>query len=351
MIICACSVLLAMSGCVTGNSSLEDLIAEPARYPLSDALDAQLLAAAAADQADVEDTPLADGPRVADEPENPNKSLPSYVMPREVTIQPESVAAIAVKEDASLDGQYRVNGFGAIQFGYMGIVFLDNMTAKAAQARIVQLLEKRGFKKATVTVKIVQQSYDTVIIDGAVGKPGAIRIAPGSGILLTKALLRVGSLNIQAKRSGVKIVRGGMLNPAWQEEKGEVYWFVDDDGKVRIPKVLLRNNDIANVFADVKQAAQSPGLKVITVVGEVGRPGEYRFNATEPCTMLRLLFKLAPLPKWAGKAIIIRTDKEGDEKKVTVDAKKLLKTGDPKLDVPLENGDRVMIKEKTFLFP
>jgi hypothetical protein len=61
----------------------------------------------------------------------------------DVLVQPDSIVSITVKEDPSLDGHYRVNDFGAIDFGFVGLVILNSMTAEQAEAQIKSLLESR----------------------------------------------------------------------------------------------------------------------------------------------------------------------------------------------------------------
>ena len=339
---------MGLCGCgSTHRAGLEDLIGGPAPVVI-DQDDKTTEPGPATAEGEQEDAPLvfeADGNDVT-EPEM--EPLVAQQVAGEVTIQPESIIEVIVKEDSSLNGKYKVNQFSAIEFGYMGLVFLENMTADMARFKIEELLKNRGFREATINVRIVKASYDTIRVTGAVATPGDQRIGPGSRRSLTKVLLSAGGLTVPAKGAGVKIVPDGILDPLAVEKEGKVYWLTDTNGDARVPDVFLDNNDLVHVFPSKELATTGPGQKQITVTGEVSSRGVFSFNANEECTMLRLfLVKMGgTVPKWAGDAIIIRKDKTGKDREIEVRLRKLLDTADPKLDVPLQHGDRVIVKSR-----
>ena len=67
--------------------------------------------------------------------------------------------------------------------------------------------------------------------------------------------------------------------------------------------------------------------------------------------MMYLMFKTGGLPKWADdkNVVIVRKGPTGKVEEITVNVRVLLKTGDPADDVPLQNGDRVIVKERRLL--
>lgn len=270
--------------------------------------------------------------------------------PGEVTIQPECILEIKVKEDPALNGDYVVNEISAIDFGYVGLVILRNMAAAEASAEIRFILESRYFREANVSVAIRKASYDRIQVDGEVMRPGVQKIAAGATISLNDALLGAGGLRPQAKGAKIKIVKGGLLSPFRSASEGEILSLVTEDGKVRVPDVTLRNNDLVYVSGGEKQAVDDMGEKEVIVIGEVARPGPVRFASNEPCTLMHLIFKIGGLPKWANtRGIrIVRTDQVGNKKETPVDASKVLRTGAPEDDVPLENGDRIIVPTRRF---
>jgi protein involved in polysaccharide export with SLBB domain len=262
-----------------------------------------------------------------------------------ITIQPDCLLQIKVEEDEGLNGSYPINEIGALEFGYVGPVILYNMTERAAETKIQEVLESRYFHKATVNVRILRASYDRVRISGAVNAPGLIRIGAGDSILLNDALLRAGGLRPAARGAKVKIVREGLLSAVALASDGEVYSLLAQNGKPHVPEVSLHNNDVAYVYSSEAGAPAQIGEKEIMVLGEVKKRGVYRFSGNEACTMMHLLFKMGELPPYANKKAIeiFRRDEYGEETVIKVDAEKILRDGNPEEDIELENGDRIRV--------
>jgi protein involved in polysaccharide export with SLBB domain len=262
-----------------------------------------------------------------------------------ITIQPDCLVNVKVNDDPTLDGNYPVNEIGAIELGYVGPVILINMSDKTAARKIKDALDGRYFRDATVQVRILRASYDKVEIGGSVNKPGLIRIGAGDSISLNDALLRAGGLKPSAKGAKIKIVRSGLLSAVAATLKGEEYQLMDDDGKASIPNVYLKNNDMAYVFSSDTEVPAEFGEKDILVLGEVNKPGIYRFSTIEPCTMMHLMFKMNGLPQYANKKAIkvVRQDKESGETEYKINIEKIMERGNPEDDFALENGDRVIV--------
>jgi polysaccharide biosynthesis/export protein len=300
----------------------------------------------------VSKAPSAAGP---DAPDAPVSKLPPAPSARsagepasrseDITIQPDSLLQISVAEDPGLDGSYHVNDIGAVELGYVGPVILFNKTEREAEKKIREVLKSRDFRNATVKVRILRASYDSVAVSGAVTKPGLIRIGSGDTISLNDALLRAGGLRPSATGAKVRIVRGGLLSAVASSLEGEEYSLVSDDGKPTVPDVTLRNNDVIFVFSSATRVGVEVGEKEILVLGEVSKPGVYRFTQSEPCTIMHLIFKMGGLPPYANKKAIkiIRRGEEGKEKETKVNVDKILENGKPEDDIPLENGDRIIV--------
>ncbi len=284
-------------------------------------------------------------------PESPSPSLRATRNRGKVTIQPESILHITVEEDPTLSSSYEVNQSSAIQFKYIGLVFLPSMTVEQAAVVIENTLRDRGFRTATVTVKITKASYDTVRVTGAVMEPSNLKIGPGSSVQLGEVLRRAGGLRTQAKGARIKIVREGMLSPIGIAGDGEEFVLLNGNGKPEVPLVAVANNDWIHVFGGSEEG-QGAGEKSIYVLGEVGKPGVVTFAANEACTMLHLMFKLGGLPKWADdrNVMLVRRDDGGKEETTKVNVETLLKSGNPEDDVKLENGDRVIVRERRLIF-
>lgn len=301
---------------------------------------------------------LAAGDSESDEtlgPDSPVSDLPpaptileAQAMAGEITIQPDCVLQVTVREDSGLDGSYHVNDLSAIELGYVGPVFLRNMTETHAGDKIKEVLESRYFKKATVKVRILKASYDTVAISGAVGKPGVIKIGSGDRISLNDVLLRARGVRAAVRQARVRIVRAGMLSALSSAEDGEIYSLIDNEGEPIVPDVDLWNNDIAYVYSRIGEGDTTTDViadKTILVLGEVTRQGFYRFKGNAPCTMMHLILQMNGFPTYADKKKIkiIRRDVDGGEREIFIDASEIMEEGDPELDIQLEDGDRIVV--------
>ncbi len=287
-----------------------------------------------------------------DAPDQPAGTLPALLgdagLPGgggDLTIQSDCLLHITVAEDPGLDGSYPVNEIGAVQLGYIGPVILFNKTEEQAARKIEETLKRRDFRNATVKVRIQRASYDRVRIDGAVNAPGMIQIGSGDAITLNDALLRVGGLKPTLRGAKIKVVRGGVTNALVAQAQGEELELVAENGQSSIPDIRLRNNDFAYVFSTAAPAALGGNEKEILVLGEVKRPGIYRFASDEPCTMMHLLLKMGGLPPYANmkKIAVVRRDKAGNEQAFVINGAPLMDEGRPEDDFQLESGDRIKV--------
>lgn len=281
------------------------------------------------------------------------------------TIQPNTVIWITVDEDPSLNGRYSVGSDGAIDFGYVGMVYVQDYAVEQAAVVIKNVLEGRYLNRATVKLRIAKASYDQVGLLGAISSPGDIRIGPGTAISLSDLLLRAGGFRDDKRNLWVKIVRGGMLSPFGPAADGESFPLSTPTGDWAIPNVFLRNNDLAYVYAQSAGSMVGPttgvrttgagttsGPKRVILLGEVPRRGVVEFAENEPCTLMYLLFKIGGLPRFAkaSKITILRLDKDGREIKIVKNGESLMEHGDPDEDVALEPGDRVIVPARKFTF-
>jgi protein involved in polysaccharide export with SLBB domain len=291
-----------------------------------------------------------------DAPESPVRGLPplSSVAPlaegNSLTIQKDCIVSVTVKEDGALNGSYPVNDLGAIGLGYVGPVILLNKTAREAQLKIKEILEARAFKVATVTVEIQRPSYDNILVTGAVNSPGLIKIGAGDIVSLNELLLRANGVSVAVGTARIRVVRGGRLSPIAPALPGETYKLVTDSGEPSVPAVTLRNNDVVYVFTESSAVQKSERSVTVLVLGEVRRPGFYSFDGHEPATIMNLVFKMGGLPPYANdKAVkVVRRDRQGREGEFTVNVRRVLASGDPDIDLPLEEGDRIIVPARRF---
>lgn len=333
--------------------STVSVLPQPAPVPLNPGvLPAVLTAVTPASEPVPAPTPAPVGGIIVKQPA-PQPAIP--------TIQPDSVLWISISEDPSLNGKYMVNDASAIDFGYVGLVFLPDMSIEQAEAEVKRVLEGRYLKNATVSVKLAKASYDRVGVQGSVEMPGDIKIGPGATISLSDALRRAGGIRGNRENCRVKIVRGGLKTPFGPAAEGEVSSLVTQDGQLKVPDVFLRNDDLIYLFTPASDTPQGvpgnagsagAGGKRVVLLGEVPRRGVIEFAENEPCTLMYLLFKIGGLPRFAkaDQITVVRRNKDGTEKSFLVDGDKLMNNGKPEDDIVLETGDRIVVPARKISF-
>lgn len=252
-----------------------------------------------------------------------------------------------------MNGSYPVNEIGAVKLGYVGPVILYNKTEAQAAEKITEILTSRHFRSATVEVRIIRASYDKVRVGGKVMNAGVIKIGAGDSISMNDALLRAGGLKSTAKDAKVKIVRRGLRKATALAEEGEVYPLSDAAGNPAVPDVTLYNNDIAYVFIPVGDSdvpvAGGTRTRSVVVLGELQQPGVYEFKSKAPCTMMHLMFRVAgQMSPYANqkRVTVIRKNEKGWDEEIRVNVERLMEDGDPAADIPLQDGDRVVIPKR-----
>jgi len=270
-----------------------------------------------------------------------------------VTIQPDTILRITVKEDPSLNGTYKVGSEGSIQFKYVGLTFMDNLAVAEAEQRIRERLEGVYVRQATVDIQILQASYDRIRVEGLVNTPGDQKIGAGSRISLHSALLRAGGVIPNAKNAIVKIVRSGMWDPIAHSKPSEVITLVDENGQPRVPDVFLRNTDLVRVESRAERRSDGKVIRTtggvqILLLGEVGKPGYVSFQVGESPTLLNLIFRVGGFSRWANdkKIEIVRRNGYGYKEVFVVDARAVAESGDPEDDFTFEDGDVVRVPER-----
>ena len=266
-----------------------------------------------------------------------------------VTIQPDTVLRITVKEDPSLNGTYKVTDQGSIQFKYVGLTFLDNLTVEEAEARIRERLEGVYVRQATVDIQILQASYDRIRVEGLVKDPGPQKIGAGSRISLHAALLRAGGVVPSAQNAVVKIIRNGVIDPIAHSRPSEVVSLIGADGRPQVPEIFVSNNDLVQVGQREQTTRggkrQLGGGVRILLLGEVGKPGYVEFGAGEEATLLNLVFRIGGFSRWANdkKIEVVRRNGYGLKEVFVVNAREIQEYGDPEDDFAFEHGDVVRV--------
>lgn len=177
---------------------------------------------------------------------------------------------------------------------------------------------------------------------GAVGNPGFHPYTEGLDVI--RAVSRVGGISREGVWSAARLLR---------PDKSGTYQVIPIDlGRLlgaaethlNIP---LQPGDIFFVpFAE--QASRG----YVYLLGEVTKPGVVPLMMGQENTLARLLLNTSALGKFANESRIriLRAAPDGTRQTLYVDVGRVLKTGNFDEDVPLQNGDVIIVPEKLISF-
>ncbi|MBP7828501.1 MAG: SLBB domain-containing protein [Kiritimatiellae bacterium] len=177
---------------------------------------------------------------------------------------------------------------------------------------------------------------------GAVGQPGFHPFTEGLDVI--RAVMRVGGINREGVWSAARILRPDQAG-AYQVipvDLGRLFGAAETS--LNAP---LQSGDIFFVpFAEQASRGQ------VYLLGEVARPGVVALGLGQEATLARLILTSGGFGKFANesKVRILRTAPDGTKQTLYVDVARILKAGSFEEDVPLQNGDVVIVAEKILGF-
>ena len=248
-------------------------------------------------------------------------------------IGPKDQLQIRVDEMPSLPADYEVAADGTITLGVAGRVDVQGLTDEQLANRIEARLLEQGLRRATVEVRVIAYRSRPVTVLGAVGSPGNQTI-PGRSTLLD-VLLGAG---------GLADGHGERVRVRRRADTG-----LSDQVEVSLAALFERGDLDANLPiypGDVIHVPEAREVKVL-LMGEVATVGEVTFTGGERATVLTAVAKAGGLSETAADKITIqRLTDSGTRQEIVVDFQRIL--NGRVADVPLEDGDLLVIKESFF---
>ncbi len=121
--------------------------------------------------------------------------------------------------------------------------------------------------------------------------------------------------------------------------------------KIRAP--LERDYFQKATVAVTIETAVGPGKGgVVYVLGSVNRPGPLLLPADEPFTVTKVIIAAGNFSSFAKstKVRLIRYDESGKKYQTYVNVARIMKNGEFDEDIPVQNGDWIIVDEKLFSF-
>ncbi len=180
------------------------------------------------------------------------------------------------------------------------------------------------------------------LVLGDVSNPGFHPYSEGLDVI--RAITRAGGVNRTAKWDAARLLRA---------DKGGNYSVIPLDlsrlfGAADMSMNLkVLSGDI--IFVPSREQA-SRGQ--VYVLGQVEKPGSYPLSLDQDMTVSKTIMIAGGFSKFAnqGKVKVLRNAPDGSKQTLYVDVGKILETGSFETDVPLENGDVVIVPERMISF-
>jgi polysaccharide biosynthesis/export protein len=281
-------------------------------------------------------------------------------------------------------GDYQVLADGTLNLPLAGTVAVRGLTLKQASAAIANQY-REWLTRPVITVSLTASRPIQVSVAGEVPRPGSYTTTlTESGIpTLTKMVQLAGGVNQSADLQRVQVIRRRPGQKAGTQtlnvdlrqllRSGDISQDLPlrDGDRIVIPAATAINVDEANMIANSSISVSNDQPLKIIVAGEVNRPGPHsiRGETTPPTetngttttvnqkvqvpTVTRALQLAGGITGAANirDIEVRRRTNSGSEQVVRVNLFQLIQAGDARQDIPLQDGDRVIVPTATALSP
>lgn len=269
---------------------------------------------------------------------------------------------------------------GTISLPFVGRVSVAGKTVQEVEFTVTELY-KKYFKRPYVTIVLAKPRQLTLAVSGEVVRPGTYPFTGSDQIPTVSQLLKLsGGVTPSANLRNIQVRRSKFGQPGAYENISINLMRLIQEGDIS-QDIRMRDGDIVFVpvatqpsladFAaasDSSFAASNTEPLNIAVIGEVFRPGPYTIQAsnavigaagtqgTQTGANAKNLPTVSQAVQLAGgikpeadvrKVQVRRVTRTGTEQLLSVDLWKLLVEGDIRQDIPLQQGDTVVISKST----
>lgn len=323
----------------------------------------------------------------------PPSAVPAAPVPSAAPIRVDEGYLLGAGDQVKLDifgvqeysGEYQVLADGTLNLPLAGSVKVQGLTLGQA-SKAIETRYREWLTRPVVTVSLTASRPVQIAVSGEVVRPGAYTTSiTETGIpTLTKMVQLAGGVTPTADLKQVQILRrrpggGGtqtlQVNLLQLLRSGDLDQDVllRDGDSILIPAASALNIAESNQIANSSLAASNDRPVNVIVAGEVNRPGPHSVQGqTEPQapqaagttqpnvanrvkapTVTRAIQIAGGITQKANirDIEIKRSTQAGTEQTIRVNLMELLKAGDARQDVALQEGDRIIIPTATTTSP
>ncbi len=184
-----------------------------------------------------------------------------------------------------------------------------------------------------------QTNTQEYLVLGEFGAPGFHPYTPGLNMI--RALTRAGGVGREAKLDSARLLRANAAGVYSAIPIDLSRLFGAADMSMNVPV-------LAGDIIFVPSAAQATRGQIY-LLGEVARPGSLQLPLDKDITVAKTILESGGFSQYANqsKVKVLRSMPDGSKQTLIVDVGRILKNGSFEDDVPLDNGDVIIVPEKT----
>lgn len=278
-------------------------------------------------------------------------------------------------------GEYQVLPNGTVNLPQVGAVTVRGRNLRQAEAAIAARFSSY-LTRPVITVSLLAARPVTIAIAGEVNRPGTYTVAttnPNESAVptVTRIIQLAGGTTQAASLRNVQIRRATPYNQGTSQTLTVDLWQLvqsgnteqdvrlQDGDSIVIPAATAINPAEAQQVATTSFAANRDRPINVAVVGQVNRPGPHVLGvdaegngqtgtaSPQVATVTRAIQTAGGITQSADirKIQVRRLTRSGQEQVLDVDFWQLLQSGNMQQDIPLQDGDTVVVPVATALSP
>lgn len=233
-----------------------------------------------------------------------------------------------------LSGEYRINGAGRVLLPLVGEVAIAGLSLGEVEQAIADAYSQDYLRDPQVSVEVIEYRSQQFTVIGAVAQPKVYNVS--RQITLVEALAMAGGISSEA---GSQVYLTDRVRDPETDKLGTRTLIIDVEN-------LMQEAEEYNLVLGESAMINVPRGGYVYVEGAVQKPGAYPQRAET--TVLKALAQAGGLAFEASKGDIrvMRRKQDGTWAREDIDYDKIREN--PELDVPLSNGDVVLVSSNAF---
>jgi polysaccharide export outer membrane protein len=189
---------------------------------------------------------------------------------------PGDLLKISVIELQDVAADYKIDNQGNLNLPYLGLLKVQDKTTMELREEIITKLSERFVNEPQVFVDLLEINWRPISVIGAVNLPGRLK-GVNPNINLVEAITLAG---------GVLENAGDTILVMRTPDSG-----IPETLKISYQELLIEGKPFLNIPVMAGDTINIPVERptVISVIGEVNKPGELEFPSSSRVTLLRVL--------------------------------------------------------------